>query len=118
MCQILFHCDAARNLLRNGMEGIVLEDLHAGIGSAETAALAHELQNLARNLADGFTNGLSDERYHLDIHSPHELLDKFLRCHPLALGEQHDAREALEEILTQTRLGDIWPIIKYFWNFH
>ena len=45
-------------------------------------------------------------RCRVDCWSPHALLDVFLRCRSLELGEQHDAREALEEILTCTRLGN------------
>ena len=78
VCQVLFHCDAARQWFRNRMEADIAED--------DSAALAQEMKKLAENLAAGFSTGLSEERSRVDIWSPHELLDKFLRCRPLALG--------------------------------
>ena len=103
VCQVLLHCDAARNWLRNGLEV-------ASVAEEDSRDFAKELQNLGRTLADGCATGLTDQRCRLDVWSPHALIDAFLRCRdqgrPLALGEQHDARETLEEILTHTRMGD------------
>jgi len=103
VCQILFHCDAARNCLRSGVE--VPEGSPASVADEESADLVQELQSLAQNFADGFPTELPGQRCRVDCWSPHALIDAFLRCRPLQLGEQHDAREALEEILTRTRLG-------------
>ena len=103
VCQVLFHCVAARKFLRSGVE--MPEASPADVADDDSATLLQELQSLAQNLADGFPTELPGQRCHVDCWSPHYLLDVFLRCRPLQLGGQHDAREALEEILTCTRLG-------------
>ena len=103
VCQVLFHCDAARNFLRSGVE--VPEVSPASVANDDSTHLLQELQSLAQKFADGFPTELLGQRCRIDCWSPHYLIDVFLRCRPLKLGEQHDAREALEEILMRTRLG-------------
>ena len=59
-----------------------------------------------------------------DVYSPHAFLDAFVEGRgDLQLGLQHDAREALEEVLTQTghapcftnvvREGSLWHVCRY-----
>ena len=103
VCQVLVHCDAARNCLRSGVQ--VPEGSPASVADDDSAALVLELQSLAQNFADGFPTELPGQRCRVDCWSPHALIDVLLRCRPLKLGKQHDAREALEEILTRTPLG-------------
>ena len=98
VCQCLFHCDASRNWLRNGIEA-------SSIADEDPREFLTELQRLGGNLADGVPTGLTDQRCRFDVLSPHALIDAFLRYRPLALDEQHDAREVLEEIFTCTRMG-------------
>ena len=103
VCHVLFHCDATRNCLRSGFQ--VPEGSPASVADDDSAALVLELQSLAQNFADGFPTELPGQRCRVDCWSPHALIDVLLRCRPLKLGKQHDAREALEEILTRTPLG-------------
>ena len=106
VCQVLFHCDAVRAHLRSGVEDVAAQASPADFADDECAPLVNELQSLARNLVDGFPTDLPGQRCRVDVWSPHALIDAFLRRRPLQLGEQHDAREALEEILTCTCLGN------------
>ena len=107
VCQALFHCDAARNWLRTCIEA-------ASVADESPREFVQALQNLAEALIDGVSTGQADQRCHFDIWSPHALIDKLVqhsclarqRPDALRIGQQHDAREALEEILTCTRMGE------------
>ena len=104
VCQVLLHCDASRIFLRRGFE--VPEGSPASVADEDSEGLSRGLQNLAENFVDGFPIELPGQHCRVDCWSPHALIDAFLRCRDLELGKQHDAREALEEILTRTRLGN------------
>ena len=85
VCQVLLHCDAARHWLRNRSEGMFPEEASASIADDDSASLVQEMRSLAEHLADGLEE--ADDRHRSDVWSPHALLDAFLRCRPLQLGE-------------------------------
>ena len=60
VCQALFHCDTARNWLRNCTEA-------ASVAGEPPREFVQELQNLAEALIDGVWTGQADQRCHFDI---------------------------------------------------
>ena len=105
VCQVLLHCGAARR---------VFQTVSAESAAEDADRVAHEMKRLADYLSHGIPTcypaepepGQPEEVKALDIWSPHALLDAFLAVRPhLQLGQQHDAREVLEEILDRTHLS-------------
>ena len=106
VCQALLHCDAVRNWLAT-------DNLASGVAEDDARDFLKALQNLSHTLQHGVQADTGDPPVRFSVWSPHAFLDAFLRCHwknehdaSEALGKQHDAREALEEILTTTRMGN------------
>ena len=99
VCQVLLHCDASRNWLRHGIEA-------SSVAEENPRKFLNELQNLGEILADGCPAVLGEHRSRFDVWSPHAFIEALQRCRPLALNEQHDAGEALEEMLTRTGMGE------------
>ena len=97
--QALVHCGAARSWLGTGIEATSAADHDA-------RELLNELQNRGHTLLRGIPLGPTDPAVRFGVWSPHALIDAFIRCHPHTLGDQHDARKVLEEILTTTRMKD------------
>ena len=105
VCQALVHCDAVRNWLAT-------DNLASSVPEDDDKDFLKALQNLSHTLRHGIQPATGDPPVRFSVWSPHALLDAFLRCHwsnehdaSEALGKQHDAREALEEVFTTTRMG-------------
>ena len=84
---------------------------NAAADGAAVALFKADLQSLSDAMVNGVSVADHEERVKFDTYSPHSLLDGFLALRsqekrPLRLGGQHDALEALEEVLTQTQLGN------------
>ena len=106
VCQALLHCDAVRNWLAT-------DNLASSVAEDDARDFLKALQNLSHTLQHGIQAETRDPPVRFSVWSPHAFLDAFLRSHwedqhkaSEALGDQHDAREALEEILTTTRMKD------------
>ena len=56
VCQVLLHCDAARNFLRSGVA--VPEGSPASVADEDSTDLVRELHSLAENFVDGFPTAL------------------------------------------------------------
>ena len=63
VCQVVFHCDAARNFLR--------------VADDDSTQLVQELQSLAQKLADGLPTEMPGQRCRVDVGRRMTLLTRF-----------------------------------------